>query len=150
MRDHPRYNFALRILTFLDESELLQQYPLIMFQNLTKKHHLTPQPEDVKEILNFHKTKAKSPFIRKCEVTEFINQKERSMKQKQILYLWFIEIWGFYFKNQLFPPYIFNNGAGEIELKFRIILILACFYDVSFIKVSSIQLNLIYEHKQRV
>jgi hypothetical protein len=64
-------------------------------------------------------------MIRKSEVTEFINLKKRTMRQKQVLYLWFIEVWGFNFDKELLPPYLFNNSESSAELEFRILLILA-------------------------
>jgi len=64
-------------------------------------------------------------MIGRSEVLEFISNKQHTMKQKQIVCLWFIEVWGFNIVKLLSPPLLYNNNESEIELKFRIILILA-------------------------
>lgn len=57
-------------------------YPLVMFEKLLKKCQLIPKSDDLKEIIDFHISKARSVIIKKSDVSEFIASKERSMRQR--------------------------------------------------------------------
>jgi hypothetical protein len=86
-------------------------------------------------------------MLDKAEVMKWISNQSLSQKQRYLLSIWFQDVWGFdiMFKKALTAYY--QDPRHTLETKFRLILALAWFYDVSLTQLHRIQLNLVSRYE---